>query len=180
MKYIPVEMIRENMDHLPNFSCPTGYTIRTFAQGDERLWAEIEAEAGEFDTREDALAHFNTEFGAFADELPDRCFFLIDPHGNAIGTATAWYGTFGREVRGRVHWVGIIPSHQGKKLSKPLLRAVMTRLAGDHGNAYLTTQTTSYPAVNLYLSFGFTPYIGTDSATEGWVLLEEVLHRTIL
>jgi len=56
----------------------------------------------------------------------------------------------------------------------------MARLAGDHQKAYLTTQTTSYPAVNLYLSFGFTPYLGAESATEGWVLLEEVLHRKIL
>jgi GNAT superfamily N-acetyltransferase len=180
MKYVPLEMVRKSMDHLPFFSCPTGYTIRTFVPGNERLWAEIEAEAGEFDTAEDAVAHFDSELGAFADELEDRCFFLLDPHGNAIGTATAWYGTFAGEVRGRAHWVGIIPSHQGKKLSKPLLSVVMTRLAEDHKKAYLTTQTTSYPAVNLYLSFGFTPYLATGSAVEGWVLLEEVLHRKIL
>jgi GNAT superfamily N-acetyltransferase len=180
MKYIPVELIRNNMDHLPDFSCPVGYSIRTFVPGNERLWAQIEAEAGEFDTAEEALTHFNTEFGAFADELEDRCFFLEDPKGNAIGTATAWYGTLAGEVYGRVHWVGIIPSHQGKKLSKPLLSAVMSRLARDHEKAYLTTQTTSYPAVNLYLSFGFVPSISTNRDTEGWELLEEVLHRKIL
>jgi hypothetical protein len=39
MKYIPVEMIRDTMDHLPDFSLPAGYTIRTFAPGNERLWA---------------------------------------------------------------------------------------------------------------------------------------------
>jgi hypothetical protein len=42
MKYVPLEMVRDSLDHLPFFSCPTGYTIRTFAPGDERLWAEIE------------------------------------------------------------------------------------------------------------------------------------------
>jgi hypothetical protein len=56
----------------------------------------------------------------------------------------------------------------------------MARLARDQAKAYLTTQTTSYPAVNLYLSFGFTPYLGADSVKEGWQLLEEVLHRKIL
>jgi GNAT superfamily N-acetyltransferase len=180
MKFIPVEMIRDNMDHLPNFSCPAGYTIRTFVPGDERLWAEIEVAAGEFDMRDEALAHFDAEFGLSAGELEDRCYFLEDPQRNAIGTAMAWYGALAGEACGRVHWVGIIPSHQGMKLSKPLLSAVMVRLARDHTSAYLTTQTTSYPAVNLYLSFGFTPYLGADSSTEGWVLLEEALHRKIL
>jgi GNAT superfamily N-acetyltransferase len=180
MKYIPVEMIRDNMDHLPDFSCPAGYTIRTFVPGNERLWAQIEADAGEFDTAEEALAHFNTELGPYEGELAERCFFLEDPKGNAIGTATAWYGTLAGEACGRVHWVGIVPSYQGKKLSKPLLSAVMACLAKAHQKAYLTTQTTSYPAVNLYLSFGFSPYLGADSGTEGWLLLEEVLHRKIL
>jgi GNAT superfamily N-acetyltransferase len=180
MKYIPLEMIRKTMDHLPDFPCPAGYTIRTFVPGDERLWAQIEAEAGEFDTTEEALAHCNEEFGPYAGELEDRCFFLQDPRGLAIGTAMAWYGTLAGQACGRVHWVGMIPSYQGKKLSKPLLSAVMARLARDHEAAYLTTQTTSYPAVNLYLSFGFIPYLGRDSNTEGWELIEEVLHRKIL
>lgn len=180
MKYVPLEMVRDSMDRLPVFSCPTGYTIRTFVPGNERLWAEIEVQTGEFDTTEDALAHFDSEFGAFADELEDRGFFLLDPRGTEIGTAMAWYGTFAGEVCGRLHWVGIIPSHQGKKLSKPLLSAVMARLAEDHAKAYLTTQTTSYPAVNLYLSFGFVPSISTESAIEGWELMEAALHRKIL
>jgi GNAT superfamily N-acetyltransferase len=140
----------------------------------------VETEAGEFDTTEEALAHFNAEFSQHAGELEDRCFFLQDPQGHAIGTATAWYGTVAGQASGRVHWVGIVPSYQGKKLSKPLLSAVMARLARGHETAYLTTQTTSYPAVNLYLSFGFTPYFGRGSNTEGWLLIEEILHRKIL
>jgi len=112
--------------------------------------------------------------------MEDRCFLLENRHGDAIGTATAWYGHFEGEERGRVHWVGIIPSYQGRKLSKPLLSAVMARLARDHQKAYLDTQTTSYPAVNLYLSFGFVPYLRDDSDKEGWLLMEQVLHRKIL
>src|SRR5271165_6467791 len=114
MKEIPLEMIRDDMDHLPTFSCPAGYTIRTFTRGDGRRWAKIEMEAGEFENPEQALAHFETEFGPFVCEMEDRCFLLEDHHGEAIGTATAWYGAFAGEVRGRVHWVGIVPSYQGK------------------------------------------------------------------
>jgi hypothetical protein len=72
MKEIALEMVRDDMDHLPAFSCPPGYTIRTFRRGDEQLWAKIEAEAGEFTTPEQAVAYFELEFGLYASELEDR------------------------------------------------------------------------------------------------------------
>jgi GNAT superfamily N-acetyltransferase len=180
MKEISLEMIRDHMDHFPYFSCSSDYTIRTFVRGDERLWARIEAEVGEFANQEQALEHFQAEFGPFLSELEDRCFLLEDKHGEAIGTATAWYGYVAGEKRGRIHWVGIVPSYQGRKLSKPLLSAVMARLAKDHQKAYLTTQTTSYQAVNLYLNFGFAPSFSSDTSKEGWLLMEQMLHRKIL
>src|ERR1043165_979296 len=120
MKYIELEMVRDDMQHLPVFPCPDGYTIRTFVRGDEPLWARVEMLADEFPNEEEALAHFAKEFGPFVSDMEDRCFFLEDQQGEAIGTATAWYGHFAGEARGRVHWVGIIPSYQGKKLAKPL------------------------------------------------------------
>ena len=162
MKEIALEMVRDDMDHLPAFSCPPGYTIRTFRRGDERLWAKTLSEAGEFATPEQAVAHFELEFGPCISELEDRCFLLEDHQGETIGTATAWYRSSDGEVRGRVHWVGIVPGSQRRKLSKSLLCAVVDRLATDHQKTYLTTQTTSYPAVNFYLSFGFVPSISTD------------------
>jgi len=181
MEEISLDMVRDHMDHLPSFSCPSDYSIRTFVRGDERLWAKIKSQAGtSFTNQEQALEHFKEEFSPFLSEMEDRCFLLENRHGDAIGTATAWYGHFEGEERGRVHWVGIIPSYQGRKLSKPLLSAVMARLARDHQKAYLDTQTTSYPAVNLYLSFGFVPYLRDDSDKEGWLLMEQVLHRKIL
>ncbi|MDB5082266.1 MAG: hypothetical protein JWP00_4190 [Chloroflexi bacterium] len=182
MKYISLVMVRENMAGLPSFQLPEGYKIRTFVKGDEHLWAKIEKLAGEFDNEERALEHFQKEFGPFVAEMEDRCFILEDPQGEAIGTATAWYGTFENEIRGRVHWVGIVPGYQGKKLSKPLLGAVMMRLAAQYQKAYLTTQTKSYRAVNMYLDFGFVPYNSNDSYEtyiEGWQLMEGLLDRKI-
>jgi ribosomal protein S18 acetylase RimI-like enzyme len=99
--------------------------------------------------------------------MENRCFLLEDRHGEAIGMATAWYKHFEGEERGHIHWMGIVSSYQGRKLSKPLLNAVMACLARDHQKAYLDTQTTSYQAVNLYLSFGFIPYLSNDSSKEG-------------
>jgi len=180
MKRISLEMVRDHMNHLPSFSCPSDYTLRTFVRGDEWLWAKIESEAGEFANQQQAFEHFQAEFGPLLSEMEERCFLLEDRHGEAVGTATAWYGHFAGEERGRVHWVGIVPGHQGKKLSKPLLSTVMARLARDHQKAYLDTQTTSYQAVNLYLNFGFVPYLNHNPSREGWLLMEHVLQRKIL
>lgn len=180
MKYIPLAMIRDHMDHIPVVPCPAGYAIRTFATGDEPRWAQIETLAGEFPDQQHALQRFAEDFGPFLSEMEERGFILENERGDAIGTATAWYGPFAGEERGRVSWVGIVPAYQGRKLSRPLLSAVMTRLARDHPTAYLTTQTTSYRAINLYLSYGFVPYLTDESSQEGWSLMEQVLQRKIL
>ena len=46
MEEISLDMVRDHMDHLPSFSCPSDYSIRTFVRGDERLWAKIKSQAG--------------------------------------------------------------------------------------------------------------------------------------
>jgi hypothetical protein len=56
----------------------------------------------------------------------------------------------------------------------------MARLAAEHRTAYLMTQTTSYRAINLYLAFGFVPYLLTASCEEGWRLVEAAMRRPIL
>ena len=106
--------------------------------------------------------------------------FLEHESVGSIGTTTVWNGKFGGEMRGRIHWVGIVPAFQGQGLSKPLLSAALTRLTLEYRRAYLTTETTSYRGINLYLSFGFMPYVTNDRDREGWAIVEEILGRTIL
>jgi len=88
------------------------------------------------------------------DDMSKRCLFIENDHGETIATTTAWYGdlTGNGEILGRIHWVGVIPAYQGRKLSKPLLSATMNILANHHSSAYLTSQTTSYQAINMYLN----------------------------
>ena len=180
LKVIPLTMVRDHLDHLPSFVCPAGYAIRTFRPGDAEHWARVEALAGEFASQDEALREFHEEFDPRSSELEDRCFLLEDSQGVVIGTAMAWDGDLAGELRGRVHWVGIVPAYQGRGLAKPLLSTVLERLARDHRAAFLTTQTTSYRAVNLYLNFGFVPYQADAAGTEGWRMMEEILRRRIL
>jgi ribosomal protein S18 acetylase RimI-like enzyme len=176
--YIPLMMVREHMDHIPSFACPAGFRIRTFVRGDQPSWARIEALAGEFADQDEALHDFEEEFGADLDRMEECCFILETDDGEPIGTATAWSGDFQGVERGRVHWVGIVPAYQGRKLAKPLLSAVMARLARDHESAYLTTGTKSYRAINMYLDFGFVPALVEDDEAH-WHAMEQLLRRTI-
>lgn len=177
MKYIPLTMIRNDTENIPLFDLPEGYSFRNFKEGDQHQWAEIETAAGEFKTIDEALQQFNQEFGSYIKEFEQRSLFLVTPKGDCIGTGTAWYNnTFNGERYGKVHWIGIHPNFQGKNLAKPLVSAVMNVLKQHHSKLYLTTQTTSYKAVKIYLDFGFKPLIESDQDREGWEMLSEKLN----
>jgi ribosomal protein S18 acetylase RimI-like enzyme len=134
---------------------PPGYSIRTFRTGDEETWARIETLAGEFADEGAALQRFHSEFHGYEADLKQRCFFLQNPEGEAIGTIMAWYGEYeGRRI-GRIHWVGIIPDYQGKKLAKPLLTYALSQMSKYHQEAYLTTQKHNERAITLYEAYGF-------------------------
>ncbi|MGW9019688.1 GNAT family N-acetyltransferase [Priestia megaterium] len=182
MKRIPLKMVKKDLLNIPQYSLPTGFRLRLFEKGDEHNWCRIEASVDEFKNEKAALEHFNKEFGPYIDEISMRCVFIENENKEVIATATAWYGDLNSvgETLGRIHWVGVAPEYQGKKLSKPLLSTAMNILARHHSKAYLTSQTTSYKAINMYLNFGFEPLITDRSCHEAWVLLERTLNRKIL
>lgn len=178
--YFGLTMVRPNMLDIPEAAMPEGYSIRTYRAGDEEHWARIEQAAGEFKSAEAALRRFREEFGGYTDAMEQRCLFVTDERGDPIGTTTAWFGELDGRVNGRIHWVAIVPEHQGKKLAKPLLSNALRTMAQFHDKAYLTTQTTSYIAVGMYLKYGFEPVIRTPECADGWKLMERLLGRSII
>ncbi|MEC0240157.1 GNAT family N-acetyltransferase [Paenibacillus dokdonensis] len=181
MKRIALTMIRQDLNHIPSYSFPSEYRVRMYTPGEEEIWADIETSVDEFPDKTAALRHFDKEFGSYTEEMSSRCLLIENADGEAIGTTTAWYGAFQNdEIWGRIHWVAIRPEEQGKKLAKPLLSAALEILSQYHDHAYLTTQTTSYQAINMYLNYGFEPFIAKPDCLEGWRLMETVLKRKIL
>ena len=176
--YIPVTMVRKDLRNLPVFPLPAGYRMRNYEPGDEAHWAAIEQSAGEFETQAQALAHFQKEFGNDLADLKNRLFFLCDEGNRSIGTANAWFRCdFHGDLWGRLHWIAICPEHQGRGLSKPMTAYALQRLAQSHDKAYLTTQTTSFVAVKVYLDLGFEPFLETEKCPEGWRLLKDLLRH---
>ena len=113
--------------------------------------------------------------------MEKRCLFIETTEGETIGTTTAWYGDLNGDgkTRGRIHWVGVVPEYQGRGLSKPMLTKAMEIMAGKHDEFYLTSQTTSWQAVNMYLNFGFEPVQLDENYDEAWSLMKEKLDKKI-
>lgn len=181
LEHIPLVMVREDLSDLPLLPLPQGFRLRYYRRGEDRLWVDIWISVGSFGAVDRALAYFEDEFGPGRDEVEARCLFLEDENGLAIGTSTAWYNSsFNGKEYGRIHWIAICPEYQGRKLARPLLGASLKRLADLHERAYLTTQTTSARAVNLYLDFGFVPFARSERRRRGWQLLASLLDHPAL
>ena len=178
MDYIPVIMVAYDLSKIPAYNLSEGFQAKTYQNGDEYEWAMIEQSVGEFKNHEEALKHFNIEFGSFLSEFQERCFFIETEDGKKIATATAWYNNdFLGKRCGRLHWVSVIPEYQGKKLGKPLVYLTMKRMKMFHDRVYLTTHTTKLRAVSLYLDFGFVPFIEDAESLIGWRILAKQLRH---
>ncbi len=179
---IPIIMVRDNLDDIPQHEFPEGFSIRGFRAGEGQLWAEIGAAAGTLPSVEAALERFDKEFLEPVEQMETRCFFVVESAtGRAIGTAMAWYDdNFEGERYGRVHWVSMIPEFQGKGLAKPMMTAVLNRLAESHDKATLGTQTFRKAAIKLYLNFGFRPFLKHATCPQAWKdLAEELKHPAL-
>lgn len=148
-------MIRADLDDLPAYDLPDGYRIRWHQPGDEHAWVALQTPF--YQPGAITLDTFQRWFGTDAAEHACRIAYLLDPTGRPIGTAAAWtYDGFRGPEWGRVHWVALARAYQGQGLSKPLLAAVLQRMAElGHTRAYLTTDAERPVAVNLYRRFGF-------------------------
>jgi hypothetical protein len=176
--YIPLMMSHGSLSASPEISLPQGYSLRLFRPGDEEHWAAITMDAGEFAERSGALAYFTDHFGGHLDLLGERCLFLLDGSGNPVGTATGWMMDDAPEV-GRLHWVAIMGTYQGRRLSKPLVAAAMkVMLQHGHEKAMLTTQPKSWKGIKTYLDLGWKPYDdGTSGYKKGWALVKDLSGR---
>lgn len=161
-------MVRHNLDNIPHYDLPAGYMLRRYQPGDEAVWRQIQVAADQYNDITPEL--FLREFGVDIDRLAERQLYLGDPGGQLIGTATAWLDAYYQDpAYGRIHWVAIVPAWQGQGLAKPLMTAICRRLKGlGHQRAYLTTASVRIPAINLYLQFGFVPFISSPQDEQVW------------
>lgn len=170
-------MINRDLRNAPRFALPNGYRMRFYRDGDITTWLRIQA-AAEKPSEPPGEDTFRDEYGWDHAYLAERIMFLVDPEDRDIGTITAWNDTeFEHRELGRIHWVAIVPEAQGVGLAKPMLSAACGVL-GDHGHreAWLGTDSSRVPAVNLYLQFGFVPYPRDGIERDAWQTLAPQLR----
>jgi GNAT superfamily N-acetyltransferase len=195
-KNLPIKMSRANLEGVPEFALPAGYSLRWYQPGDEAHWLCIHLATDRYNKIDPAL--FERQFGVAQErglqstsasqgrsgmnsalrDLGERQCYLLAPPGNAIGTGTAWFTDDFEGCRwGRVHWMAIIPEFQGRGLAKPLMTAICRCLRElGHDRAYLSTSTARHAAIGLYLKFGFEPLIRSEEEAALW---REVLPSVV-
>jgi N-acetylglutamate synthase-like GNAT family acetyltransferase len=94
---------------------------------------------------------------------------VLDKSGEVAACGSLWHGEhFGKQLW-RIHWIATKSNYQGKGLIKALLTKLLDIYdeLGFDGFVYLTSQTWSYKAINLYSKFGFMPYKGEKP--QNWI-----------
>lgn len=179
MENLDIVMARPDRAAIPAAPLAPGYSIRWYRDGDEAAWGAIQQAADRYTDVTPAL--FREQFGTDDETLAARMAFVCGEDGAAIGTAAAWYDTERGGNWGRVHWVAIVPERQGLGLAKPLMTAVLHRMAAlGHDRAYLTTSTARIPAIHLYLNYGFVPEAETAADRAAWGLVAGALAHPAL
>jgi GNAT superfamily N-acetyltransferase len=160
-------MARPHLEQVPQFPIPEGWIIRSYRDGDQAHWVSIHQSADPLTPVDPGL--FEKQFGEHRALLPERQLYLVTPDGVPAGTATAWFMGSPYDSNGRIHWVAIRAEFQGRGLAKPLLAAACRRLKElNHQRACLSTAALRRPAIELYLSFGFEPWIRDDGQQAVW------------
>ena len=166
---------------------PPGYRLRTWREGDQKNWARIQKEAGEFGdmTLEQTEAWFLQEYGDRKEELSFRCLFAESMDKEADGVCMAWTeaGTDGSLIPS-LHWLAVRDAKKGQGIGTALVREALRVFAGrGEVPVFLHTQPWSYEAVGLYLKAGFflcrSETFGThkNQFQEGIRILEQYLDE---
>ena len=129
-------------------------------------WIEISEEltGGKY-TREQFVERM------YNDKTVKRIFYVADSStGELLGTTSAQIKDDGEH--GLVHMVCVHRDHKGKGLSRPVCTAVLEYLYAEGvKEVSLSTDDFRIPAVWLYISLGFLPYLYEDGMYERWLKL---------
>lgn len=177
MENTGLRMIRKDLENIPQYELPEGFSLRFYEPGYENAWVDIHKKSDA--SIEYSVEQFRKEFEGEPELLQRRQFYLCDISQRPIGTATSWFQKdyFGLDY-GLVHWVAIEPEYQGKGLAKPLMTAVCMKLRElGHVRSRLATSTARLPAVNLYLKFGFVADVQNETDLAAWHFMMHGLGR---
>ncbi len=162
IQHIGVIMEKFDANIYPRFELPLNYSFVNYYEGLEKEWTRLQLEVEQVDALEEAEEQFSKEFLPYKEDLYKQMIFVKNDKDEVVATSCIWNGRMFGDDRMRIHWVAVSPKYQGLGISK----AMMTKLLdiynelGNERYIHLTSQTWSYKAINIYIKFGFKPYLG--------------------
>lgn len=134
-----------------------GYEFRMYENGDERKWAQLEYEIGDFDSVDEAEQYFiSTYCLKKVLDITERCVFVVNEKNEIVGSCIAWKELRNDTLVASLHWLVVSPQYQGKGIGKALCQKVMQIfVVNDKFPVYIHTQPWSYKAIILYVRQGF-------------------------
>lgn len=174
---VDVVMVHPDLRQAPSFAQPPGYHMRFYQPGDLATWLRIQATDPYFVPTAETFA---AALPGDEKELGQRVMFLVDPEGVEIGNITAWNtDQFTGQQIGQICWVAITPAARGRGLGKPMLSAACAALRErGYTQAFVDTNMRRIPALNLYLRFGFEPYLRGEDQEAAWRTITPYLKST--
>jgi ribosomal protein S18 acetylase RimI-like enzyme len=173
-----LEMVRPDLEGLPEIEPPPGYSLRHYREGDAEAWGAIMSEA--------FTPYWNTErfrrsFFPHFGFRPERVIFVCF-HERPVGSASAFQWPGIPRDRGYVHMVGVKREHCGRGLGYWLTLACLRRLTEEgFKSAMLQTEDYRIPAIKHYLRLGFRPALVLEAQREKWEgLLERLGGRALV
>lgn len=161
-----------------DYRLPAGFYFSTFKDDEADQWARLQATTDSFMSIAEARSYFDESFGHQKLLLRDRCYFLHADTEKYIGSAMAWLAEEPFDDQyGRLHWVAVHPKYQGRGLGKALVKYTMRKLMDYYTRGYLTSQTNSFKALNIYLEIGFRPRVLNDKDRKAWELVKKLLDN---
>lgn len=136
---------------------PEGFRFKDYGPGDERAWAALEYEIGDFQSPGEAECYFADTYCADESELKKRVLFLANEAGRIAGSCIAWRDRKGEGgTVASLHWLAVSPACQKRGLGKALCRKTLERFRqlGEFP-VYVHTRPWSYEAIFLYVRRGF-------------------------
>jgi len=159
--HIGVLMEKTDTAEYPRHALPKGYTFSQYKPGFGAQWAALQYGVGQTDSLGEAEAIFQKDF-AGREDLAGRMLFVFDENDSLAGTGCLWDGAHFGAARQRLHYIAVAPPHQGGGIAKAIVSRLLD-IYNELGYAdyiYLTSQTESWRALNMYAGFGFRPYMG--------------------
>lgn len=134
---------------------PEGFKIRSCCIRDEKSWAKLEYEIGDFESQKEAEQYFISNY-LKEEILLSNILFLINDQGHVIEFCIVWTDERNDSRVSSLHWLVVDKIYQGQGLGRVLYIAVMNKFA-EEGRlpVYIHTQPWSLKGILLYVSLGF-------------------------